>query len=794
MNYKRSMKLIITIIVIFGFCLDIYASKNEDNSTRNYMPQYGDKIFLKSVALGIASSALAKCAGESLDTKTIKTAGTIQLLGEIKGYEQLKILQQNAYKYKKTKYGDVNDSQKLSLTGEQYIDNKKMKKILEEKLKVQKGVLSAHKIAQGIALKELYEMKHYLTKCKKAIYDGAYKPIWLPKKQKWVYGQCEKDWGDSNWTGEVLCPNYEKAEAEYQAAPEHDKAKYKAARDAAFATCNKCAMATGDMSRMFVGTGAVCSKRCILAANEIMACNRALKVVNTGGIPLINKLELKVNASTANSKEIIETHHSTFTRMYRICGRETLLNNLLSIKSLGERNDIDYQKLVKESKSVAKEHGGDAYTIDNKIDTKTDRDTNKIHTVNDYKEIKSNKKRAGYEKLTIKKENVYKENKFNPTKAGEATPMCSDAVRKYCGEYSKRLMTSLNSCSNTIQSTINIRTSSNSKTATGLSKRIGESLGIGGKLLNSLNNLQIGLKNQYDPYLATYNKRIYAHQIGINIMNLTIHNTIKSINNVKDRLKAISNIKRAYGTGKKNGSIIAEIPKVLDLKQAKGIEKINQSAIYRQLWGTCGDDNCLSEDNFNINENTITQEKDLINADNKIIEGALLLSSIKTKLSNFQSLTPDIMQNIKDLGNQYKSYSKANNTLKTFVNNIISENQGKEIDFHYIEKNALAYISNEMKTDISQSKLALKLSMNKNKSNNEHINYIKYADNDKHYILGKGNKNNLNKNNSIKNNKEILEPQFPDVLNNINPDITSNKESSLWQIIYLRYKKVFSNR
>ena len=296
------MKNLIIFFIISSLCFNLYASKNvlkdkdkdkeiSGKSTRSFDLQIGEAEYLNGIALGVLASALHQCEGKDVPDKTvIETAGAVQLTGEVSDYEELKELQERAHKYEKTKYDDVNDSQKLALTSEQYVDNKRMIKILKGKLSTQKAVRSAYIIAKGIALKELHEMKGYLTKCKKAIYDGAYKPIWLPKKQKWCYGQCEKDWGDSNWTGEVLCPNYEKAEAEYQAASGPDKAKYKDAKNAAFDVCNMCAMATADMSRMYVGTGAVCSERCILAANEIMDCNRALKMVNTGGIPLINKL------------------------------------------------------------------------------------------------------------------------------------------------------------------------------------------------------------------------------------------------------------------------------------------------------------------------------------------------------------------------------------------------------------------------------------------------------------------------------------------------------------------------
>ena len=38
---------------------------------------------------------------------------------------------------------------------------------------------------------------------------------------------------------------------------------------------------------------------------------------------------------------------------------------------------------MKKANSVAKEHGGDAYTDENKKGTKEDRQTNKVHVVDD---------------------------------------------------------------------------------------------------------------------------------------------------------------------------------------------------------------------------------------------------------------------------------------------------------------------------------------------------------------------------------------------------------------------------
>ena len=57
-----------------------------------------------------------------------KRAELCYYLDKISNYEELKELQEKAYKYEKTKYGDINDGQKLALTSEQFIDNKRLKK------------------------------------------------------------------------------------------------------------------------------------------------------------------------------------------------------------------------------------------------------------------------------------------------------------------------------------------------------------------------------------------------------------------------------------------------------------------------------------------------------------------------------------------------------------------------------------------------------------------------------------------------------------------------------------------
>ena len=322
------MKNLIIIAFIYTISFNIFASKGNLGSTRSFEVSNKKTAVLNATAYGIIATALKKCEGKDVpDKEPMEESGIMLLFGQISNYEELKELQEKAYKYEKTKYGDINDGQKLALTSEQFIDNKRLKKIITDRYNTEKAVLSALTVAKGIALTELHEMKGYLQKCKQGIYHGAYKPIWLEDEQKWVYGHCEKDWGDSNWTGEVLCPDYEKAEAEYKAASGEDKAKYKAARNAAFATCNKCAMATGDMSRMYVGTGAVCSERCRIAAGEMWDCGVAMKIVNTSGIPTINKLENKVGPSSSTSEEIMNAHLS-FINMYRICGREKLLKEL----------------------------------------------------------------------------------------------------------------------------------------------------------------------------------------------------------------------------------------------------------------------------------------------------------------------------------------------------------------------------------------------------------------------------------------------------------------------------------
>ena len=673
-------------------------------------------------------------------------------------------------------------------------------------------------MAKGIALTELHEMKGYLKKCKEGLYYGAYKPIWRAEKQKWIYGECARDWGDSHHTATVLCPEYVHAEAEYQSASGEEKASLKAKRDSWFARCNNTAMATGDMSRMYVGTGEVCIERCELAAGEMWDCRTAMRIVNTSGIPTINKLENKVGSSSSTSEEIMNAHLS-FINMYRICGREKLLKEL-SLLRPHFQNSTNFSKLMKKSNSVAKKHGGDADTEENKKGTKKDRLTI-IHSVDDYKDVKNDNNMLGREKLSISDE--YLKNEFNPTKKGEATPMCSDLVASGCGEYSKRLINSLISCSESINSTIDEskmaknlmdkffkryrRLFISEAHAASLTKKIADSIGIGGKLLNSLNNRHVNLINKYDPLLSTYNKRILLHEIAENIMLQAIRVTKESLENIDDRLKSIAEIKQTFSGMKENNNISADVPYVPDVEKAKGVSGDQPNALYKQLWGSCGKNNCSNGNLINISKNSIAKDKSLVEADNNIVDGALAISTIGKDLRKQQMMTSKIKNKLINLGSNRDIYNEANNILKKYVNKAIEKNEGQEINFKNISMIANKYAKKIMKINndrIKDMKSSLKLTKNKYKNNN----YVSGKDQDKYYTTGKANNENFKiakkekislkklpteKNINIKRAKdqpyELI--KFSDIAKNINIDIVSSPEVSIWEIINIRYRKHF---
>ena len=116
----------------------------------------------------------------------------------------------------------------------------KIKSILEEELETQKAVKKCSNCSKRRRpLQKLHEMKAYLNKCIDVLHYAVYTPIWMPDEQKWAIGECGKDWGDSNHTASILCPEYVHAEAEYQAASGPEKSALKDKRDAKFARCDK---------------------------------------------------------------------------------------------------------------------------------------------------------------------------------------------------------------------------------------------------------------------------------------------------------------------------------------------------------------------------------------------------------------------------------------------------------------------------------------------------------------------------------------------------------------------------
>ena len=518
--------------------------------------------------------------------------------------------------------------------------------------------------------------------------------------------------------------------------------------------------------------------------------------------------------------------------MYQICGRKELLEKL-SLLRTEKQDSTNFSKLMKKADSVSKEHGGDAYTDENKKGTKNDRNTKDIHVVDDYKNVKADKNDVGYEKLSISKEDL--KNKFDTSKKGEATPMCSDAVAEDCGAYSERLINSLISCSDTINST---KTAQNlletlferyqqlliSKAkAASLTKKIGDSIGIGGKLLDSLNTLHVKLINKYDPMLATYNKRLLLHEIAEKIMDLAILNTEKSLDNIEDRLKSITKIKQTFNSMEEKDNIVADVPYVPEVDKAKGTKTTTQNAMYKQLWGSCGNDNCNNSSNskgklINISKNSEIKNKTLQSADKDIVEGAFAIANIGNDLRRQQSLTTKIKEKITNLGNHREKFNKANDILKKFVNKAIKKNGGQQIDFKGISKIAMKYAKGY--ADEYTKKHAKNINIKSiNSSSKSKISKIKQKNIDKYYVTGSEKSNNKKRkkvsqhqssydvnntrNKNIPTSKssktfELLKTSdlvkvsdYPELLSKFNADIINTHEASLRDIINIRYKKYF---
>ena len=435
-----------------------------------------------------------------------------------------------------------------------------------------------------------------------------------------------------------------------------------------------------------------------------------------------------------------------------------------------------------------------------------------------YKNVKANKNMVGRNKLSITNE-AFNNKKFSTKNKGEGILTCSDDAVIYCGGYSKKLISSLISCTNTIKSTIN-----NGKNS--LTKKIGDSIGIGGKLLDSLDDLHVDLVNKYDPLLATYNKRILLHEIAEKIMDLAILNTKNNLDNIKNRLKKITEIRKTFDSMKENSSIVADLQDVPDVEKAKGVEIINAKPMYKQLWGSCGENNCMNDEkkqSVNISTNSMAKNKTLINADKNITEGALAIASINKNITKHQSVTSEIKKNIKDLGNHHEKYKKANKVLKKFVNSIIEKNKGQKIDFTNIAKLANKYANKyansfaknkKIKVDlVKKTVIASKSSKEIPKNNDKY--YVTGKDHDKYYVTGKGNNKHLiaEKNQKETNkklvklsqkltktkeinpkNEEIIlskSSQFSEILTKYNVDIITSQDASLWELINIRYRKFF---
>src|SRR3989339_215074 len=174
------------------FLLTIYAlADNQTNSDAQIAVDTNEgQRFTNSVAVGIIFSSMSKCIGENPDSEIAKVAGSLLVSTAIAEFHKAKLDQIDPYRYTFDQTGLVNDAQKLSITGEQIVNNKKYLDVLNDKRYSEESVKNSLEVAESVAYRELMAMEAAENECLAGIYDGAYKPIWrqtVTVPPHWIY-------------------------------------------------------------------------------------------------------------------------------------------------------------------------------------------------------------------------------------------------------------------------------------------------------------------------------------------------------------------------------------------------------------------------------------------------------------------------------------------------------------------------------------------------------------------------------------------------------------------------------
>ena len=799
------------LLFIYSICLltlCAFADNETDSNAQISLDMSEGQRFTNSVAVGIIFSSMSKCIGENPDSEIAKVAGSLLVSTAIAEFHKAKLDQVDPYHYTYDQTGLVNDAQKLSITGEQIINNKKYLNVLNDKRYSEESVKKSLEVAESIAHRELMAMNAHEIDCLAGIYDGAYKPIWRPIKKVWIYGECARDWGDSHYYYDVICPRYKAAESAYLAAVGTKKAaKLKDAYESKKASCQKGANATAYRSRMFdIKSPDDCVLKCNIAANVSLDCKPVQKIVREYGLPTIRQLLVTAEPSSYNAAKILNVHHNTFTKMFQVCKRDEVLSVLKNIKSVSTKVDPQFEKLQGDSAEIYQKYGGLATTDLNVYRTDVNRSADDVHKV----ELGDAPIEEEIKVFKTAKENLFSDIPVDTTIVPPGKPICGDWAARACGEYSKLLMKSLNSCSETLHSTvyqkfyhdvINHYAATPSEdlffykdiletfkyfTAHGMdlitpnahaknmTATVGGAIGLGGDWLNILFMNQRNLINTFDPLLSTYNKRIIAYQIARDLIDLSLTNTKRSIKNVETRLVELNQIKSTLD----KTNPIATLP-IITAAITEKVDHKWDATIKGFMDIVCNQADC-SHISKNISSNisvikNSTQEVNL--ADKSILKASGIVSSIGDNLFKDKKITKGINDGMSNLEKMGDSIGKSRLTLQAAASTL--ENHQDQSKLLTMKKDLLKVLIQDDKVTFAKEK---KVSPEKVIKTDESV----------FYTLVKEQNKPSSKMEEITNNAtddveyEELTDKNLSVFQN---DIIVNEDVTLWDIISSRYFK-----
>ena len=806
-------KRLLFIYSIFLLTLCAFADNKTDSNAQISLDISEGQRFTNSVAVGIIFSSMSKCVGENPDSEIAKVAGSLLVSTAIAEFHKAKLDQVDPYHYTYDQTGLVNDAQKLSITGEQIINNKKYLNVLHDKRYSEESVKNSLEVAESVAYRELMAMEAHEIDCIAGIKDGAYKPILrvpktVGKSPYWIYGECARDWGDSHYYFTEICPKWKAAENAYNAsAGKKESGKLKSNLESARALCQRGANGTAHRSRMFdINSPADCLLKCGIAAEVSLVCKPVQKIVREYGLPTIRQLLVTAEPSSYNAAKILKVHHNTFTKMYQVCKRDEVLSVLKKIKSVSTKVDPQFEKLQGDSAEIYQKYGGLATTDLNVYRTDVNRSADDVHKV----ELGDEPLDEEIKEFKIAKENLFNDIPLDTTIIPPGKPICGDWAARACGEYSKLLMKSLNSCSETLHSTVYqklyhdvinhyaatpsedlifykdildtfkyftthgmdlITPSAHAKSMTAT---VGGAIGLGGDWLNILFMNQRNLINTFDPLLSTYNKRILAYQIARDLIDLSLTNTKKSIQRVETRLVELNQIKSTL----EKTNPMATLP-IISASLTEKVDHKRDSDIKGFLDIVCNQADC-SQVSKNISA-SISELKssgqDVNNADKSTLKATGIVSSIGDNLFQAKKITKGIqakMSNLKDLEN---TIGKSRLTLQAVTSSV--ENSQNKSKLGAIKNDLLKILTQDSQVAYAKEKT---VRAEKVITTDESVFYTSVKETNKP----------LPENATITNNAtvEIEYEEFTDKnLSVLQNDIVVNDDVTLWDIISSRYFK-----